>query len=294
MRAFLFAFLILALGCTPPAAQPSSAASGPALWRIADGDSEIWLFGTVHLLPANVQWRSPQVETAFAAAQEFVTETDTSPAGVAEFQRLSAELGAMPAGENMLDDLSAGARARFDRIARGANFDPRQFETVRPWLAAMQLSYFHAVARGHSSEAGVETVLAADAQAQGKRHTFLETPAQQIHILADLSHADQIRFLEATLRQIEEESDTLESLDQAWARGELDDLGEQLDAQIGEAGPAVHRALIIDRNRAWADEIARRLEGEGRVFIAVGAAHLVGEHSVVAILRQRGIPVEGP
>lgn len=294
MRAFVVALLVLAFGCTPPAAQPSPATGGPALWRIADEDSEIWLFGTVHILPEGVDWKSEAVEAAFAAADEFVTETDTGPEAAAEFQRLTAELGVLPPGENLLEELSPEGRARFERVAREANFDPRQFETVRPWLAAMQLSYFHAVARGHSSEAGVESVLAVDAQAQGKRHTFLETPAQQLHILADLSHADQIRFLEATLRQIEEESDILESLDRAWARGELEDLGQQLDAQIGEAGPAVHQALIVDRNRAWADEIARRLQGEGRIFVAVGAAHLIGEHSVVAMLRQRGIAVEGP
>jgi uncharacterized protein YbaP (TraB family) len=83
-------------------------------------------------------------------------------------------------------------------------------------------------------------------------------------------------------------------LDRAWARGELTELGRQLDAQIGEAGPAVHRALITDRNRAWADQIEQRLAGSGKIFIAVGAAHLVGDGNVVALLRARGIEVEGP
>ena len=67
-----------------------------------------------------------------------------------------------------------------------------------------------------------------------------------------------------------------------------------LAPQWAEAGPAVHEAVILRRNRAWADEIATRLDGSGRVFIAVGAAHLVGDGNVVDLLRARGIAVEGP
>jgi uncharacterized protein len=296
MRTIRSALLVLGLalaGCQPAPTQPAPEPA-PALWRIADEDSEIWLFGTVHILPRDVVWRSERVNAAFAAADEFVTETDTGPAATAEFQALTQQLGAMPPGENLLDQLDTDSRARLERLAREAGFEPQQFATVRPWLAAMQISYFHAAQRGHEAEAGVEAVLGAEAASQNKRHSFLETPAEQIHILADLPHADQLRFLQATLRQIEQEAGVLDEMDDAWARGELDALGEQLDAQIGEAGPAVHQALIIDRNRAWANEIAARLNGEGRTFIAVGAAHLVGDNSVVAMLRERGIEVEGP
>jgi uncharacterized protein YbaP (TraB family) len=67
-----------------------------------------------------------------------------------------------------------------------------------------------------------------------------------------------------------------------------------LDRQWAEAGPVIHNALIIDRNRAWADAIAERLEGSGSAFITVGAAHLVGDENVVQLLRERGIAVEGP
>jgi len=52
--------------------------------------------------------------------------------------------------------------------------------------------------------------------------------------------------------------------------------------------------VILRRNRAWVESIVRRLEGSGTLFIAVGAAHLVGEGNVVALLRARGIAVEGP
>lgn len=274
--------------CAPAPAQE------PALWRIADEDSEIWLFGTVHVLPESIRWRGARVNAAFAAADEFITETDTSPASVQSFQALALQHGALPAGQTLFDMLGADDRARLERVARQATLQPQSFERTRPWLAALQLSYFHAAQRGHTQEAGVETVLSAEARTGNKRISFFETPEEQVRILADLAPEDELRFLVATLREIEEEADRLDELDRAWARGDVTELGRQLDTQLQEAGPAVHEALIVRRNRAWADEIARRLEGSGRIFVAVGAAHLVGEGSVVALLRERGIEVEGP
>ena len=80
MRA-LIAALLMAAALGACARQPPPAGE-PALWRIADADSEIWLFGTSHMLPPEARWRGPVVDAAFAAAEEFVTETDMSDAGI--------------------------------------------------------------------------------------------------------------------------------------------------------------------------------------------------------------------
>ena len=53
-------------------------------------------------------------------------------------------------------------------------------------------------------------------------------------------------------------------------------------------------ALIQRRNAAWTRAIAERLAGSGETVIVVGAGHLVGPDSVPALLRARGIKVEGP
>jgi uncharacterized protein len=47
--------------------------------------------------------------------------------------------------------------------------------------------------------------------------------------------------------------------------------------------------LLTNRNRAWAEWIAARLDKPGVVFMAVGAGHLAGEQSVQAQLAARGI-----
>lgn len=295
MRGLAFlAPLAWLLACSP-AAQPAPAVQAePALWRISDADSEIWLFGTAHELPTGMNWRGTRVNTAFNAADEIVTETDTTPTAITEYQRLASELGTLPPGQTLFTRISAEDRERLGRIARAANLQPEQFTQVRPWLAALQLSIAHEATRGAARENGVETVLLADAQTQHKRLSYLETPSQQVHFLSDLSPADEAHFLSVTLQQIEAEGDHADELNAQWARGDTRELGQELENEMREAGPAVYAALIANRNRAWANEIQRRLAGSGKIFIAVGAAHLTGSGSVVALLRQRGVRVDGP
>ena len=276
--------------CAPAAAPPG----GPALWRIADADSEIWLFGTVHVLPPDLHWRSDRVNAAFVGADEFVTETDTSPAATKQLPGLVQRYGILPSDQGLSAHLAPEDQRRLANVTRELRLDHAQIERMRPWFAALQLSYAYTQRAGHSPDAGVETILSAEARSRGKRLSFFETPEEQIRILADLSPADEVHFLSVTLRQIADRDESFDAMDDAWARGDVDALDAALAPQWEEAGPAVHEAVILRRNRAWADDIAERLDGSGRVFIAVGAAHLVGDDNVVELLRARGIAVEGP
>ena len=56
--------------------------------------------------------------------------------------------------------------------------------------------------------------------------------------------------------------------------------------------PEVFNSLLRDRNRAWANKIARFMEDSGTGFVAVGTAHLLGEQSLLSELREQGYAVQ--
>lgn len=290
MRFLAALFAFAALSCAPtPAAR-----SEPALWRITDADSEIWLFGSAHILPPDLEWRGPRLNAAFAAAEELVTETDTGPEATAEIQRLSIDLGMQPPGQTLRAMLPSEDVARVTRAARNLNLDLTALDRLRPWLAALQISYAYAVRQGHSADAGVEAVLSAEARQRGMRMSSLETPEEQMRVLAELPHDASIDFLRATIVEIEADRGGLEAIDEAWARGDVEALNRVLGAEWDGVDPAVYDAIIARRNSNWTAQIVERLNGSGRILIVVGAAHLVGDDSVIAQLRARGIEVEGP
>lgn len=280
------ALLLAACGAPPPS---------PALWRIADADSEIWLFGTIHVLPADLEWRSPAVDAAFRAADTVIFEADISesPEG-ARLRQALLERGLDRSGETLSLKIGAADWTRLERVAAKLGAAPAAFEPFMPWFAAMQLSALYVQSLGQSFDVGVERVLDEEARAQGKRLAYLETPEEHVGVLADLPLETQIAFLRATLDQLEAAQDDIEAIDRAWVRGDTQTLARLLNEDIKEAGPEAAHALLGARNARWRDRILALLAGEGRIFIAVGAAHLIGDESVIAMLRARGVSVEGP
>ena len=69
--------IFLALAATVAAlCSPTLASAAPAMWRVRDADSEIYLFGTMHVLAPGLKWRTPLFDAAYAKADAVWFETD--------------------------------------------------------------------------------------------------------------------------------------------------------------------------------------------------------------------------
>jgi len=64
------AILIGWLGAAGPAA------AAPAMWRVSDADSDVYLFGTLHALKPSVKWRTPLYDEVLARAGTVWFEAD--------------------------------------------------------------------------------------------------------------------------------------------------------------------------------------------------------------------------
>ena len=76
----------------------------------------------------------------------------------------------------------------------------------------------------------------------------------------------------------------------AWSRGDVGALAA-IDDRLFAGSAAFERALLTGRNARWSGWIAGRMAKPGKVFVAVGAGHLAGPQSVMAMLRARGFRV---
>lgn len=275
-------------GATPRPPAPIEA--HPALWRLHRGTQTIYLFGTVHALPQQIEWYRGPVAEAFSHSDALVTEIlDADPEAM---KRLVATAALLATGDNLRRHLAPGERTRFERALTEEGLGANALDHCQPWYAAVTLATLRAVRSGFDIGHGVDAQLAARAKAAGDRHEALETAAYQLGLFAALPRATQYRYLHEVVVSLPRLDAELAAMVRAWERGDAARLAQLMNADDAGA-PGMREALLVTRNRAWAGWIAARLAAHPArpetVFLAVGAGHLAGADSVIAQLRRRGI-----
>jgi uncharacterized protein len=292
MHRVLFGLFALLLSVAPvacrPAPQPQASVVGAPLWQLSDADSTIWLLGTVHALQPGVNWRSVTIDRAFESADVVVFEIDPTQANTEATMAAFAALGRNPPGVTLSRQLSPQEAELLGEVAARLGLSLNALEPLRPWLAAQQVSLAAALTQGARPELGVEQVLAPEARARGQAIESLETPLGQIEVLANLPPEIETAFFVSGLQQIQAETDTMGPINAAWSRGDVASMESLVMPMLEEAGPVVRDALIDQRNRTWVTQIEAYLAQDRDVFIAVGAAHLIGPKGVVNLLRENG------
>lgn len=268
------------------APEATPVAATPALWKVADEDTTIYLFGTVHILPKGINWAGPAITGALAESDELVTEIPTGPEADATMQQLVMSKGMLPQGGNLRALLSEEDKATYEAALGTINVPAPAFDAMKPWMAGLTLTVLPLIQQGYSLDAGVEEELGKLA-GPDKPRGALETIEYQLGLFDGMDQQAQVEFMIAAAETVGDIKPMLDSMVAEWAEGDADGLAEIMNREMDD--PAVAESLLYTRNGNWAEWIDARLDTPGTVFIAVGAGHLAGERSVQDLLAQRGI-----
>jgi uncharacterized protein YbaP (TraB family) len=271
-----------------PAAEAKSAS--PAMWKVADADTTIYLFGTIHLLPKDAQWRSAAFDKAAAGADTLVVETliDENNLGpfIVELRRLGMSNGLPPLAERISPDKRAALEAAVTKL--GARM--QDFDKVETWAVAFQLLGLQFREIGLDPGSGVETALKQQFAIGGKPIGELETNAEQLSYFDGLSEKAQRLFLADVLEDPAAMKAQFGGMLEAWSRGDVPAIAKTFNSDLGDS-PELKGALLDRRNANWARWVKSRLEQPGTVLVAVGAGHLAGGESVLTLLEKQGLKV---
>jgi uncharacterized protein YbaP (TraB family) len=260
--------------------RPRPIEARPALYRLQDTDTTIWLLGTVHMLPARVHWETPAIADAERRADTLVTELPAIDPEVARetFARIGKGNGLPP----ILDRVPQALRPKLQMLADRTHLSLEDLSAMKSWAAALTLT---AATAGADSDAraanGVDAVIGQ--RLAGKPRIGLETLAGQLGLFDALTEADQRRLLADAVNGDGNYRATLD----AWAKGDDARIAALVARPMADA-PVIEAMLLTRRNARWAAWIGARMATPGRVLVAVGAGHLAGPKSVIARLRAAG------
>ena len=288
----MLSILRIALVALALPALPAMAAAAPAMWEVSDGDSKVWLFGSMHILPPGVDWQTPLLDTTVAKSELVYFEADVGPWGVLGALIWGLKMGFNTATDPWLPTLTPEQSAKLTAAITPLGLTLEQIGGYEPWLAEQVIEQKAldkaGTGTGGTMHLGPDAVL--EEQLPKERKAYFETVALQLNLMSSVPRSEQIDSLLNSLDQFDGTSLDLSSMAQQWSTGDLDGLGKTFAVDPLLDGPLAE-ILLFGRNRNWVPIIEDMLAQNHEDLVVVGAAHLVGDGSVIDLLGKAGFTV---
>ncbi len=278
-----------ALSAAPLSPKAAALKPCPAIWKIADADTTIYLFGTTHSLPPGLRWKSPAMRQIIRKSQELVVESLETPDAQ---QKTDATVDAIvtPVVDQrpILSRVAPEKRDSLKQAILRTDFPEQFFDAMPSFMASLVLAVEDMARDGRDRAKGVEATLIKAFRRHDRPIIALEDGSAVLRQMHGLSEDAQRHMLEATISDIADTKPHQPAdADLGWARGDTAIFDAEFRRE--KLGDELYDLLILNRNKAWADWLHARMARPGVVLFAVGAGHFAGPDALPRLLEQRGI-----
>lgn len=268
------------------------------LWKITGADIETpsYLYGTIHMIPADDYFLTENTKSALAGAEKVYFEIDT--------RVMSNPMALLPVmnrimmtNDTTLEDLLT--TAQYDSVeAHFAEAGMPLFLLKR--MKPMFLSAMASEDMGSGGGLGdgaiksYEMELTKMAEAATKEIGGLETIEFQLGLFDAIPYGDQAQMLyEAIIAEKTGGAASFAEMVELYKAQDIEAMVSMMSDEGGAAGSLAgyEDILLHQRNASWIAPM-RELMAAGPVFFAVGAGHLGGPRGVIALLRAAGYTVQ--
>ncbi|MEM6785056.1 MAG: TraB/GumN family protein [Bacteroidota bacterium] len=270
----------------PDLQAPDTTATPLMLWTLADEDNTVHLLGSVHFARPDLFPLAAPIEAAYDRAEVVVLEIDP-----AEMQAESVSLmqrGIFPDTTTLAHVLPDSLYARTLAAVQPLGLPEIAVAKMEPWMLSILVTTASLSNAGFG--AGIDQHYYERAVADEKTVHALETAAFQIGMFDTMPMASQVDYLRVTLDDQADTAAMLDSMTDAWLSGDTAGLDVFMNESFAEF-PELEAVVLTDRNAAWVPQVEALLDGSEDALVVVGAAHLVGDNSVVTMLRDEGYTV---
>jgi len=296
MLKILFRRVAAALGFaallgTVPASARAPRTAQPALWQVSDADTTIYLFGTIHLLPADLEWRTAKFDQALQGSQQLVVETIVDQQHPESIQSAEMSLGFKQGLPPIAQRVPAADVPRLRTAIASTGVPEKFFDQMKTWLAAIQLLGVQFRTMGLKGSNGPEEVMRQQFLSEHKPIGELETNVEQFSYFDRLPEKAQRSLLEGAIAPQTGMDKDYNGMLASWSKGDVKRIAETFNHDLADS-PDLRQSLLEQRNANWAKWIEQRMAQPGTIMVAVGAGHLAGPDSVVALLQRDGFSVQ--
>jgi uncharacterized protein len=252
-----------------------------------DGVSVSYLFGTIHLMPKGADKMSSTLDRAFVESNVLYTEVNLNNM---EEMKSAASLMALPDGKPLESFVDESRVMEIQKLLeKEYRITPEEFEKmklIQPFLWSKVIME----KAMPELEKGFDFKINNKANEMKIQVLGLSTMSEEIK---SISKIDIVAQIEMIFKMVQKKNElTRESLMmfEAYQKDDSKMLKDLIYKGLKET-PGASVNLLEDRNKKWAEKLNEPLQ-KGSLFIAVGAAHLIGEKSLIVYLQEKGYKIE--
>jgi uncharacterized protein YbaP (TraB family) len=259
-----------------------------ALWELHGKHNTVYLLGSIHVLRLSDYPLAPALLEAYGNSKSMFMEVNLEEMNSEQVQAEMLAGAMLPEGKTLTEILGPQRYARAEALAREVGVELPLFDQFAPWFAAEAVSQLQLTQLGFQPESGVEMYFMERARTDGKSVAGLETVHDQIAVFESMSMDTQADYLLTSLEQAHGLAAEVDSMVQAWKRGDTQWFVNQLQSEFGR-DQRLYQAVLGIRNRKWVPKIEALLNEDKNYLVIVGTGHLVGPGSVIELLKKDGI-----
>lgn len=265
---------------------------GPAMWKITDRDSTLYLFGTVHLMQPDIDWQKRDMQAAFDDVGTVFFETPDDEKSVLQTSILQREYGVYTNGERLSDQLDGINLNRLTAAAYNAEVPLARLESFKPWLAADILTVAGADIAGLRYANSADAQMRIKAKRADKSIRALDTVETYFEAVAKQPRWVRMQAFEDTIQNFNTLVRDLKTINAAWLIGNTERLEVEVLIPARENSPELYEALFTQRNKKWIKTLDEFMKGDSNAMVVVGIGHLLGEGGLPTRFEDLGFTVE--
>ena len=290
---------------------------GPGLWRVSNGDHDLWILGTVAPVPKRMAWYSPKTEAVLAQSQESIGQPGIAASlSAGGMFRAAFAMPTMlrtrknPDGKTLRDVLPADLYARWSSLKARYLGKDKAVESWRPIFAA---GHLYQAALDHAGLVFSNGVDKRIARLEDK-HDIKRTSTMSRHEIRDpkrlaksfaTSEIDDIACFRSMLDRLELDVVQAAERANAWAVGDIGELRRLIARDHLQscfdaiANTEVARSMGMDQSyqqseARWIAAATAALAANRTSFAVLPVRKLLDPDGPLASLQAKGYTVVAP
>ena len=261
----------------------------PMLWQYQEGDTHVSILGSIHFGKSEMYPLHPAIENAYEDASTLALEIDArkiprSATFLEQYAYLKPE-------HELKDVLDPALLKRLREYLQQTSIPYDEIRNMRPWYLSINLADYMLGNLGLKAPLGIDNFFTWRAIKDQKGIFELEGFETQIMMMDSLSSEAEAALLASSLYSLEEARSFMDRMLEAWEYSDIPAFHLLTQESLGEekGSQELYKIMFLQRNHSMAQTIDRLIQdGNRRLLVIIGAAHLVEKENVIELLNQKG------